>query len=234
MKLKVVELGPVRDSEIELGHVTVLFGPPNTGKSYILKALYSQLIALDRYQIALAKRSLCAEIRRRVEYVAMLIRGVLAGSVRVGDSYRVESGYASATIDESRRWVELEVRLGGLEIGEAVSINLALSLIEQLPQGVFQLEPSYAAYVTYPDLSDACRKACPGICSTLSDGRLVIRAGIGDVARFANCLSSLLRRLCSGVRVVPSSSELSDAAFIPFGRAPLRRPGIPAVPVRTG
>ena len=221
MRLKVVELGPVRDSEVELGHVTILFGPPNTGKSYLLKALYSQLIALDRYQVALAKRSLCAEIRRRVEYIAMLVRGILTGSVRVGDNYRVEGGYASVTIDESRGEVEFEVRVGEVEVGEAISINLALSLVEQLPQGVFRLEPSYAAYVTYPDLSDACKRACPGMCGGSEDGRVVIRVRDGDIARFTRCVASLLRRLCGETRIVPSSSELSDVAFIPFGRAPL-------------
>ena len=221
VKLKVIELGPVRNSEIELGHVTILFGPPNTGKSYLLKALYSQLITLDRYQVALAKRLLCSEVRQRIEYITMLVRGVLTGSVKVRDSYKVESGYASIVVDENRRWVELEVRLGGLEVGEAVSVNLALSLVEQLPQGVFQLEPSYAAYVTYPDLSDVCRRACPGICTASDDGQLVIRVRVGDAEWFAHCLARLLKRLCSGVRVVPSLGELSDAAFIPFGRTPL-------------
>ena len=44
MKLKVKELGPIKhESEIELGDLTVFFGPPNTGKSTALKAIYYSL-----------------------------------------------------------------------------------------------------------------------------------------------------------------------------------------------
>ena len=44
MKLRIKELGPIkRESEIELGDLTVFFGPPNTGKSTALKAIYYSL-----------------------------------------------------------------------------------------------------------------------------------------------------------------------------------------------
>ena len=44
MKLRIKELGPIKhESEIELGDLTVFFGPPNTGKSTALKAIYYSL-----------------------------------------------------------------------------------------------------------------------------------------------------------------------------------------------
>ncbi|QXJ28588.1 hypothetical protein J5U23_01457 [Saccharolobus shibatae B12] len=44
MRLKITSLGPITErSEIELGDLTVFFGPPNSGKSTALKAIYYSL-----------------------------------------------------------------------------------------------------------------------------------------------------------------------------------------------
>jgi len=51
MRLKIKKLGPVTDSEIELGDVTLFLGPPNTGKSYTLRAIYAKLFPLDDYAL---------------------------------------------------------------------------------------------------------------------------------------------------------------------------------------
>jgi len=51
LKLKIKKLGPVMDSEIELGDITLFLGPPNTGKSYTLKATYTKLLPLDGYAL---------------------------------------------------------------------------------------------------------------------------------------------------------------------------------------
>ncbi|MCG3109338.1 hypothetical protein L3N51_01628 [Metallosphaera sp. J1] len=47
MQLTIKELGPIRNSDLKLGDLSVIFGRSNTGKSYILKALYSWLCFLD-------------------------------------------------------------------------------------------------------------------------------------------------------------------------------------------
>ncbi len=47
MKLSIKNVGPLKDAELELGDITVLLGPPNSGKSYTLKSLYAQLVMLD-------------------------------------------------------------------------------------------------------------------------------------------------------------------------------------------
>jgi len=47
MNFTIRELGPIDKARLELGDLTVLIGPPNVGKSYTLKALYSYLLMLD-------------------------------------------------------------------------------------------------------------------------------------------------------------------------------------------
>ena len=51
MKLKIENLGPIEEGEIELGDVTLFVGPNGTGKSLALKALYSNLMLLDGYAL---------------------------------------------------------------------------------------------------------------------------------------------------------------------------------------
>jgi len=55
---KNIKLGPVTDSEIELGDITLFMGPPNTGKSYILKAIYTKLLPLDYYALKFMEEKL--------------------------------------------------------------------------------------------------------------------------------------------------------------------------------
>ncbi|WP_170254141.1 AAA family ATPase [Acidianus ambivalens] len=43
MKIKVTSLGPINEANIDLGDLTVFFGPPNSGKSTALLALYYAL-----------------------------------------------------------------------------------------------------------------------------------------------------------------------------------------------
>lgn len=47
MNIYIKNLGPIKKLNIQLGDLTLLIGPPNTGKSYTLKAIYSKLIFLD-------------------------------------------------------------------------------------------------------------------------------------------------------------------------------------------
>ena len=43
MRIKVKGLGPIAEGEVELGDLTVFFGPPNSGKSTLLRAIYYSL-----------------------------------------------------------------------------------------------------------------------------------------------------------------------------------------------
>lgn len=79
----VERLGPVRRAKLELGDVTLITGPHNAGKSYILRAVYARLAALDRY----ASKQLRAELARalRGRFLEELRRGVMS---RAGRSLR--------------------------------------------------------------------------------------------------------------------------------------------------
>ncbi len=47
LRVKIRRLGPIRDSEVELADLTVFYGPPDSGKSYLLKRIYAELMLLD-------------------------------------------------------------------------------------------------------------------------------------------------------------------------------------------
>ncbi len=49
MGFHIENLGPIRSADIEIGDITVVFGPPNTGKSYTLRALYASTLMLDEH-----------------------------------------------------------------------------------------------------------------------------------------------------------------------------------------
>ncbi len=52
LRLRVEKLGPLRDTEAVFGDVTVIVGRPNTGKSYLLRALYEALAPGDPWGLA--------------------------------------------------------------------------------------------------------------------------------------------------------------------------------------
>jgi len=49
MLLEIENLGPLKRGTIDFGDITLLMGPPNTGKSYTLKTLYTKMFLLDEY-----------------------------------------------------------------------------------------------------------------------------------------------------------------------------------------
>jgi len=48
MQVQIKNLGPIEEAVLDLEDITVLIGPPNVGKSYTLKAIYSLLSPLDQ------------------------------------------------------------------------------------------------------------------------------------------------------------------------------------------
>ena len=47
MKIRLVNVGPIKDAELELGDFNLFLGLPSTGKSFTLKTIYSSLIFAD-------------------------------------------------------------------------------------------------------------------------------------------------------------------------------------------
>lgn len=62
MEISIKNLGPLRDARLELGDITVLLGPSNSGKSYTLKSLYGKLAILDETALDYIVRSIAEEM----------------------------------------------------------------------------------------------------------------------------------------------------------------------------
>jgi len=48
MKFKLVNIGPIKEANIELGDFTLFLGLPSTGKSFALRSIYTSLVLLSR------------------------------------------------------------------------------------------------------------------------------------------------------------------------------------------
>lgn len=66
LSLSIERLGPIKDSGLELGDITLLLGRPNTGKSYVLRAIYSSLAPLDPYFLGYIKKFLVNVLTERL------------------------------------------------------------------------------------------------------------------------------------------------------------------------
>jgi len=66
MLLKIEKLGPLKKSTIGLGDITLLMGPPNTGKSYTLKILYTKLFLFDEYASNIFKKIVMEHIESAI------------------------------------------------------------------------------------------------------------------------------------------------------------------------
>ncbi len=51
INLKITNLGPIKEIDMDLGDITVIIGPPNSGKSFTLKALYTKLLLFDSFNV---------------------------------------------------------------------------------------------------------------------------------------------------------------------------------------
>ena len=58
MKFRLINIGPIKDAEIELGDVTLFLGLPSTGKSFALRSIYSSLIMLDNAYLGMLREKI--------------------------------------------------------------------------------------------------------------------------------------------------------------------------------
>lgn len=88
MKLEIEKLGPLGKNSIEFGDLTLLMGPPNTGKSYTLKALYLKLFPLDSFTLSDFKEKYSMRLRDQLEEsfskeLLDILREFLSASIEV-------------------------------------------------------------------------------------------------------------------------------------------------------
>lgn len=115
MRVLMRDLGPVRGGGVKLGDVTLFMGPPNTGKSYALRAIYAKLSPLDEYAAGRVERRLSARI---AEYLEREFRAEASASVR-----RLVSGVVElvAALRSGKGTQAVFGRMGeaGLQVAEA-------------------------------------------------------------------------------------------------------------------
>jgi len=58
VKFRLINVGPIKDAEIELGDFTLFLGLPSTGKSFALRSIYSSLIMLDDTYLEMLKEEI--------------------------------------------------------------------------------------------------------------------------------------------------------------------------------
>lgn len=120
MKISIKNIGPLKDVELELGDITVLLGPPNSGKSYTLKSLYAQLVMLDEIARDYIVRDAIEEMEI-LEHINYFIRTVAPRTLIVvmafHDYLQSENGERILTYLRDRVGVEkIDVELKGDEM----------------------------------------------------------------------------------------------------------------------
>lgn len=153
LRLRIRELGPLRDTEAVFGDVTVIIGRPNTGKSYLLRALYEALAPGDPWGLAsciverLERQAPGLEAGKLLRVRVRPSRGGLFGArlcldyVALAEAVLggLEDCFAASLLPPHR--VEAEPRLGGLQgLREAARRAAAETLLETYGGGLVPAE----------------------------------------------------------------------------------------------
>jgi len=87
MKFKLVNIGPIKDAEIELGDFTFFLGLPSTGKSFALRSIYSSLIMLDDSYLEMLRKKIFNTNAGAVgvDYIMTYLESLLASENDVCD-----------------------------------------------------------------------------------------------------------------------------------------------------
>lgn len=125
LSVDIKKLGPLKDTEIVLGDITLLVGAPSTGKSYTLRAIYISLSLLDKHILSVCKprlRQLVDIKEDGIELISKLIASsvVIASNPnlapsRIVNMYNIDiSRYTvreRSTDIHGRRYIRVELRI---------------------------------------------------------------------------------------------------------------------------
>lgn len=127
MELSIKNLGPIRDASLELGDITVLFGPPNTGKSYTLRSLYLMVSFLDQIAFKLVFE------QKQDEFRDLLISTLhTAGKMAFLASWAIKF-LENSERDEFLAGLEKIARLEGIRLKAYTKTEVTLNLrLDQL------------------------------------------------------------------------------------------------------
>jgi len=96
VKFELVNIGPIKDAEIELGDFTLFLGLPSTGKSFALRSIYTSLIFLDKEYERSIRRKLSDILRRRttltgIDYAISYILNLLVNGYNMCEPDALEN-----------------------------------------------------------------------------------------------------------------------------------------------
>jgi len=127
MLIRIDRLGPTSNASVRLGEITLLMGPPNAGKSYTLKSLYTKLFLLDDYAATVFRKSvserirsaLLGEMREAVDYMFGTMLNIVAGNYDprelAGKGYNVDvTRHENSVSITARRPIQVVLGLDAL------------------------------------------------------------------------------------------------------------------------
>ena len=130
-KVKIKNIGKLKDAEVSIGQFTVFAGPNNTGKSFVSKLLYSLFNAMNANHALVYFNSLLNSLRRSLDKIDAL-------------GYKDESSLLPLLVNEIRK-VENIVRSFSIDPSEKIeeqlsqiidSVHKMLELHEVLEQNI--------------------------------------------------------------------------------------------------
>lgn len=139
LSVVIKKLGPLKDTKIALGDITLLVGAPSTGKSYTLRAIYTALSLLDKHLLYICKPRLQPSVNISEDGI-VLISKLIAGSVvaagnpnlapsRIFNMFNVDiSRYTvreRSTDTHDRRYIRIELRIKKESRRPLASFNVA-------------------------------------------------------------------------------------------------------------
>ena len=222
MKLIIKNIGVLKDTSIELGDLTVIFGKPNSGKSYILKSIYSNLAFFDQ--------------ANNVDLASIVGEGLYPEIVSISEKAINEGKYYATSLNITERFLEaltvLTERISRslLSVNETEIVCKNSNLLNRIKEITKEVLTSLSTpSVTYTPYSPYCvNKIGVGF----SKGELILSVEVSSIGDKELCKTLVSSNLISTINsymasyLVPAimnkvsmAVEIPSVRFLSYGRS---------------